>query len=39
MPTAEQSRKNRRTGLLFAVNVLGLFAYTVGRQVYIHYFS
>ena len=39
MLTAEQRRKNRRTGLFFAVIVLGLFAYTVGRQVYVHYFS
>ncbi len=39
MPTAEQRRKNRRTGLYFAILVFGLFAYTVGRQVYLHYFS
>lgn len=39
MPTEEQRRKNRRAGLFFAVIVLGLFAYTVGRQVYLHYFS
>jgi hypothetical protein len=39
MPTEEQRRKNRRTGLFFAVLVVGLFAYTVGRQVYLHYFS
>jgi len=39
MPTEEQRRKNRRTGLFFAVLVVGLFAYPVGRQVYLHYFS
>ena len=39
MLTTEQRRKNRRTGLVFTVIVLGLFAYTVGRQVYLHYFS
>ena len=39
MPTEEQRRKNRRAGLFFAVIVFGLFAYTVGRQVYLHYFS
>ena len=39
MLTAEQRRKNRRAGLFFAVIVFGLFAYTVGRQVYLHYFS
>jgi hypothetical protein len=39
MLTEEQRRKNRRTGLFFAVVVFAFFAYTVGRQVYLHYFS
>jgi hypothetical protein len=39
MLTQEQRRKNRRTGLFFAIVVFGFFAYTIGRQVYLHYFS
>jgi hypothetical protein len=39
MPTEEQRRKNRRTGFLLGVVVFAFFAYTTGRQIYLHYFS
>lgn len=39
MPTEEQRRKNRRTGLILGLVVFVFFAYTTGRQIYLHYFS
>ena len=38
-PTPEQRRKNKRTGLIFFAIVVVMFAWTVGKQVYLHYFS
>lgn len=38
MPTEEQRRKNRRTGLFLGLVVFVFFAYTAGRQIYLHYF-
>ena len=38
-PTPEQRRKNKRTGLIFLVIVLVMFSWTIGKQVYLHYFS
>jgi flagellar basal body-associated protein FliL len=37
-PTPEQRRKNKRTGLIFLVIVIVMFAWMVGKQVYITYF-
>ena len=39
MPTEEQRRKNRRTGLWLGLVEFAFCAYTAGRQIYIHYFS
>jgi hypothetical protein len=38
MPIEEQRRKNRRTGLLLGLVGFVFFAYTAGRQIYLHYF-
>ncbi len=37
--TLEQRRKNKRTGLIFFAFVAAMFAWTIGKQVYLHYFS
>ena len=38
MITEEQRRKNRRTGIIFAMLVVGMFSWTIGKQIYLHYF-
>jgi len=35
----EQRRKNKRTGLIFALFVVAMFSWTIGKQIYSHYFS
>ena len=37
--TPEQRRKNKRIGLIFLVLVLVMFSWTIGKQIYVHYFS
>jgi len=37
--TPEQRRKNKRAGIIFLVFVLVMFGWTIGKQVYLQYFS
>ncbi len=37
--TPEQRSKNKRLGLIFLAIVLVMFAWTIGKQVYVTYFS
>jgi hypothetical protein len=37
--TPEQRRKNKRAGFIFLVIVIAMFAWTIGKQIYVTYFS